>query len=289
MANHFFALDVETANLDISSICQIGIAEFEDGLLVGNWETLIDPNDHFNPTNISIHGITKKMVAGAPSYSKIFREKLRPMLEGQIVATHMTFDQSALRYACSKNELSELSCRWLDTTRVARRTWKNFSQSGYNLANLANHCHITYRPHNAFEDARAAGEVLIKAMSESDLSLDEWLEHAYKRERSYTNFTGKHARPGNPDGSYFGNVLVFTGELSLQREQAAELASEAGFEVADGVNKKTTILVVGSGQEHISPSEGSGKHRRAGELIAKGQAIHILGENDFIKMVRLSE
>ena len=31
----FVALDVETANPDMASICQIGVARFADGMLVG--------------------------------------------------------------------------------------------------------------------------------------------------------------------------------------------------------------------------------------------------------------
>jgi DNA polymerase-3 subunit epsilon len=31
----FLSIDVETANPDMSSICQIGIASFKDGVLVG--------------------------------------------------------------------------------------------------------------------------------------------------------------------------------------------------------------------------------------------------------------
>ena len=33
----FVALDVETANADMASICQIGIAQFRDGSLVEDW------------------------------------------------------------------------------------------------------------------------------------------------------------------------------------------------------------------------------------------------------------
>jgi len=39
----FVAIDVETANADMASICQIGIARFADGLLTSEWETYVDP------------------------------------------------------------------------------------------------------------------------------------------------------------------------------------------------------------------------------------------------------
>ena len=52
----FIAIDVETANADMSSICQIGIAKFRDGKLSGEWVTYLDPQTYFDEMNISIHG-----------------------------------------------------------------------------------------------------------------------------------------------------------------------------------------------------------------------------------------
>ena len=60
----FVAIDIETANPDMSSICQIGIAEFYDGNLIGEWSTLIDPEDYFDEVNISIHGIELRKLCG---------------------------------------------------------------------------------------------------------------------------------------------------------------------------------------------------------------------------------
>ena len=49
---NFVAVDVETANSDRASICQIGIAVFKDGKLADEWVSLINPEDHF-PTGTS--------------------------------------------------------------------------------------------------------------------------------------------------------------------------------------------------------------------------------------------
>jgi DNA polymerase-3 subunit epsilon len=62
----FSAIDVETANPCMGSICQIGIARFEGGQLVEEWVTLVDPEDYFDDVNVSIHGIGPSMVRGKP-------------------------------------------------------------------------------------------------------------------------------------------------------------------------------------------------------------------------------
>lgn len=67
----FVALDVETANADMASICQIGVANFADGQLVEEWSSLVDPEDDFDPINVEIHGIDEDTVAGAPTFPKL--------------------------------------------------------------------------------------------------------------------------------------------------------------------------------------------------------------------------
>ena len=66
----FVAIDVETANADMASICQIGIAQFRDGTLAEEWKTYVDPQDHFDIMNVSIHGIDEDVVAGSHAPSR---------------------------------------------------------------------------------------------------------------------------------------------------------------------------------------------------------------------------
>ena len=61
----FVAIDVETANADVGSICQVGMAHFVDGQIVDEWSTLVDPEDYFDGMNVSIHGIEPHMVRGS--------------------------------------------------------------------------------------------------------------------------------------------------------------------------------------------------------------------------------
>lgn len=279
--NRFLALDVETANADMSSICQIGVVEFEEGKAIKEWGSFINPQDYFDPFNISVHGITSQAVQDAPLFSNI-HSKIQQSVEGYVVVTHMTFDQVSLHRASQKYELPDISCTWLDSARVVRRQWEKFSQSGYNLPNITNHLGIKYKPHDAVEDARAAGEVVLKAINESGLSLEEWLERAYKR-ASYSNTN--YAREGNPDGPFYGETIVFTGALSLPRKEAAVIAAQVGCSVGDGVNKDTTILVVGmQDKDKLAGYDKSSKHRKAEELITKGKQIRIISEADFLEM-----
>jgi DNA polymerase-3 subunit epsilon len=176
MIADFFVVDVETANQSRASICQIGIAAFAGGKMVDGWETLVNPEEHFAGINISIHGIRPEAVAHAPVWEEACA-KVRELLTGAAVASHTDFDRGALNGACVRAALPAVAYgKWIDTCWLARRAWPNLPN--HKLPNLAKHFGITYRAHDALEDARVAGEVLSLAMSERGVSIDELLAPA---------------------------------------------------------------------------------------------------------------
>jgi DNA polymerase-3 subunit epsilon len=84
-----------------------------------------------------------------------------------------------------------------------------------------------------------------------------------------------------------GETVVFTGGLQISRGEAANEAVLAGCNVADSVTKKTTILVVGDQDLRYTRGQAkSTKHRNAETMIASGAPIRIVGESDFLLMVR---
>jgi DNA polymerase III subunit epsilon len=290
----FVVVDVETANADLSSICQIGIASFRDGNVADSWVSLVNPEDDFSAINVSIHGIDNYQVKDAPTWKGIFPD-IASRLQGCIAVCHTPFDRVALARACDRYDLTRCECTWLDSAKVVRRTWPEFSRSGYGLSNLATHFGIEYQAHDALEDARCAGLVLLRAVAETGLSPEQWLTRveqpigtAGHGLRSST-WQAALKRDGNPEGCFFGEVLVFTGSLSIPRHQAADAAAAAGCRVDNGVTKHTTMLVVGDQDLRVlAGHDKSSKHMKAEQLIGKGQQIRILGESDFIRIVSRS-
>ena len=287
---NFLALDVETANEDYSSICQIGIAEFKDGQITNKWSSLINPEDYFNPFNTHIHGIREKDVTNAPTFKEIYPDLLIKIQE-KIVVHHMPFDRIAINRACEKYNLDPLEPIWLDSAKIARRTWTEFAYSGYSLANISEFLKIDFIHHNALEDAIAAGYIVHKACAETGLTIDEWIDRIKKPIHVYHGKSSSIKLEGNPEGPLYGHNLVFTGALSMTRYEAGKIAAQLGCNVSNSVSKKTTILVVGTqDRKKLAGYEKSSKHRKAEELIKKGVKITIMSENDFLGMLKtLSE
>jgi DNA polymerase-3 subunit epsilon len=128
--------------------------------------------------------------------------------------------------------------------------------------------------------------ILQRAVVETGLSPEEWRTRATQPIDSDLNSEhhGLH-RDGSLGGELSGEILVFTGSLSIPRREAADAAA-AGCQVDDGVNKHTTMLVVGDQDlRRLAGKDKSSKHLKAEGLIGKGQSIRILGESDFMRVV----
>ena len=286
----FIAIDVETANPDMASICQVGIAWYESGALIKEWKSYSNPQDYFDPVNVSIHGIDEKTIKGAPTFLELAQEVFQ-YTDQQVVICHTHFDRVALLRAYDKYEIKHPECTWLDSARIARHTWEQFSQSGYGLGNVCNYLGYEFNAHDALEDAKAVGHIILSAMKHPDVDSATWVKEFGRNSKS-EKYQKKHQKPvkriGNPYGPLYGERLVFTGALEIPRKEAADLAAVAGCCVDQGVTKKTTILVVGD--QDISVLAGhnkSTKHRKVEELITKGKPIRILKESDFKRIIEL--
>jgi DNA polymerase-3 subunit epsilon len=278
---NFTAIDFETANADLSSVCQVGLVRFQNGEPGETFSCLVDPDDYFSPINVSIHGIDEIAVSGAPRFAQL-HSQVSQWLQGNVVVSHSFFDRSVHKQAESRYRLPSCECRWLDTTCVVRRAWPQYARAGYGLRNLATNFGINFRHHDAAEDARTTGLILVRAIRETGMALEEWIVRASRPINPAES--GGIRREGNFDGPLHGEVAAFTGALSMSRREAADLAAIAGCEVDAGVTRKTTLLIVGDQDvRHLAAAQSkSAKHIKAEELIAKGQSIRILRETDFL-------
>ena len=287
---NFVALDVETANADMSSICQIGIAKYTDGQLIEEWSSLINPEDCFDFINVDIHGITEEDVVNCPTFPGVVNV-LGGFLNNTVCVSHTHFDRVSIGRALTKYGLQESDTVWLDSARVARRTWKDCAWGGYGLANICKKLGYVFNHHDALEDAKASGQVLLAAIKATGLDLGSWLERVKKPiDPNHSSRGSAIERDGNPEGELYGEVVVFTGALEIPRREAADLAASIGCSISAGVTKKTTLLVVGDQDiSKLAGKEKSFKHLKAEQLILKGQKIRIVKESDFKELARHAE
>lgn len=170
---NFVVVDVETANQRTSSICQIGIARFRDGKLAETWGHFVNPEDSFLSFNTELHGIGPKTISKSPTWRDL-HGTVRRFMEQCTIASHTLFDRTAVFGANQRYGLAPIPIAgWVDTCQIARKAWPYLPN--HKLTHLARTFGITYQAHNAIEDARCAGELLLLAANTVGLDIQEFM------------------------------------------------------------------------------------------------------------------
>ncbi|MEQ1772316.1 MAG: exonuclease domain-containing protein [Burkholderiales bacterium] len=121
---HVVFVDLETtgATATHDRITEIGIIEVNQGRLIGEWSTLVNPEMSIPPMIQSLTGITNTMVALAPSFAEIQREVLQ-RLEGKLFVAH----NARFDYGFLKNEFRRcgitFNARVLCTVKLSRKLY----------------------------------------------------------------------------------------------------------------------------------------------------------------------
>ncbi len=213
------------------------------------------------------------------------RGELRKRLRGSVVVSHSAFDRVAFERAMTRYGLEQLQVTWLDSAKIVRRAWpERFGRKGYGLNKVADALGIRFNHHDAVEDARAAAEIVLRACAETATDIEGWLRRVDRP--IFPGTTPSTKREGNVNGVLFGETIVFTGALTVARQEAADMAAAVGCNVVDNVSKKVTMLVIGTQDKtKLKGYDKSTKHRKTEALIAKGAEIEIFSENDFLNFI----
>lgn len=270
----FVVVDVETACSSVSSICQIGIVGFRDGVEVFDYETLIDPLDRFSAFNTRIHGITSDHILGAPTFADV-HAIIDAHLTGRITVAHSFFDKGALGAACRVHDRTEIRTTWLDSVRVAKRAWPDLPSHRLNV--LTKFLGVRHKHHDALSDARAAGMVIVRAIEHTGIDLAGWLAPPRLR--------GGSAPKAAPNGPLRGERIAILGaprDGTLGQSLAA-----AGARVVASVGSTTTKLVISNAQSFGRYVTAHADHKRADALRRDGHAIEIVSEDEILARLAL--
>jgi len=297
----YLVLDVETANYNRASICQIGLVTVKSNQITNKRSWLINPQCDFGSIHESIHGINQEKIVDAPLFVDVF-EEIQTSLESNVVVHHGPFDREAIKQSIDRYGITSGDMCFLDNLEVSKLHWNKDDVISYKLKDLAAHAGFDFIHHDALQDALAAQAVFNKVLEESKKPLGYWVDwasvnlfslsspkkHKASKKTAGRSFikTEKYTGDGKAEGKYFGKKIVFTGNLSIPRTDAAARAKVAGFTVTGAVSSKTNVLCIGI-QDRTMLSAGhdkSSKQRKAEELIQKGCYIDIISEDDFLKM-----
>ena len=303
----FVAVDFELANQDRSSVCAVGLVLVVDGRIGDEQRLLVRPaHPYFDPFYTSVHGITEADVKDSPQFIELW-PAIREFLGDRPLVSHFaSFDISVLRHTLDSYSIpypeTQYACSWL----VSRKLWPNLMSHSLDI--VADFLGIGFAHHDPVEDARAAAQVLLRACQHARVDeLDALLQHlgigmgrvfpgSYSPSGFLSSHTSGHLRPGDlvPMRTDFdlthplyGKTVVFTGTLgSMLRKQAWQKVLDLGGACLDSMTEAVDYLVVGElDLSRLKGQTKSGKLRKAEVLRAKGKAIEIISEPDFLRIL----
>ncbi len=163
----FAVIDLETSGGSPKSgagITEIGVVKVRGGVVLGTFQSFVDPGHSLPPFITQLTGITDEMLLSAP-----FIDEVLPTLfsflgspdETVLVAHNSPFDMSFLKAAALANCFPWPNYLTVDTARLARSVLDRDEVANCRLGTLAEFFNAQTSPnHRALDDALATVDVL---------------------------------------------------------------------------------------------------------------------------------
>lgn len=166
--NRYAIIDVETTggSAHQEKIIEIAIQLIEEGQVVKEYQSLINPERSIPAFITNLTGITNEMVQHAPKFYEIAREIIELTEDSVFVAHNVRFD-----YGFIQEEFRRLgytySKKLLCTVQLSRKTFPGLQS--YSLGNLIRHfnIHVDAR-HRAMADVMATGTIFNMIMNQKN-------------------------------------------------------------------------------------------------------------------------
>jgi DNA polymerase III subunit epsilon len=160
----FCVVDLETTGgsaSDGAMITEIGAVKVQGGEVLGEFQTLVNPQAPIPPFIAVLTGITDTMVATAPTIDSALPAFLEFASGCVLVAHNAPFDVGFLRHFATEGDYRWPRFEVLDTVRLARHVVTRDEAPNCKLSSLARLFQSSTTPnHRALEDARATVDVL---------------------------------------------------------------------------------------------------------------------------------
>lgn len=167
----FAVIDFETTGLDpaLDRVLEMGIVTFDDGVMTGSHNWLIQPTIPVPEGATAVHGITDEMLADAPRFEAVWSE-IRVHLEGRLpVAYNAGFDKKFLLAELERMgepvwgehlpPSMQSDVEWIDPLVWIREL---FPDESAKLGDVCARFEIALEDaHRAAHDAEATGKVLL--------------------------------------------------------------------------------------------------------------------------------
>ena len=141
----YVVFDVETPNRYNNRMSAIGIDVIEDGVIVNEYYSLVNPEQPFDYFNTRLTGISAETVAGSPTFPELWDEIEPLMSSGLLVAHNAIFDMNVLKKCLCDYQINwKPYVRYTCTVQLGRRMQPGMS---HKLNDVCDRCGICLNHH----------------------------------------------------------------------------------------------------------------------------------------------
>jgi DNA polymerase-3 subunit epsilon len=161
------ALDTETTGLDPvrDRIISLGAVALQGAVLRRDpvLDLLVNPGRRIPAASTAVHGISDRMVLGAPPFAEIAPQVMAALKGIALIGHHTVFDLAVLRRATTAIGIDWQDPPWLDTALLYSALHPEARD--FELDAVARHAGVAIQNrHSALGDALAAAEVYLKLL-----------------------------------------------------------------------------------------------------------------------------
>ena len=166
----YVCFDVETPNSRNDRMSAIGISVVQDGRIVEEFFSYVNPQEPFDEFNTKLTGISPETVAEAPTFPELW-PRLQFFFESGILAAHNApFDLGVLKKCLEAYGIEwRRNAAYTDTVRIGRDVLPG---RGHKLNEMCEYYHLELDHHQAQSDSHACAEIMIRYLGQGVKIMD---------------------------------------------------------------------------------------------------------------------
>lgn len=277
---NYVVVDTETTGLNrkTDEMVEIAILTVENGKLSEEYSTLICPKVPISAAASAVNGITGAELAGAPTLDDVLPEITSRLSGKTIIGHNVTFDLAFIARAFAGPDAPDY-LYYIDTLTLS----KNCVQAeSHKLQNLAAQLNLDPgQAHRALADARTTLQLYQYCVKKMDADAAEARQRKKEEhERRVVEFAWSPLNDKN---------FVFTGDLSIYRDEQERYVNRVGANRKTGVSGRTNYIVIGDYSDYKEHHSVPYELYKANQRIEKGQNIIKLSEAEFFDLIESTE
>lgn len=162
---NFVAIDFETANASMSSVCSVGIVVVRDSKVEYTFYSCIFPVPNvYDYGNTLVHGLSYADTCNSPSFPEVWTRISSKIGDLPLVAHNAKFDEGCLKAVFKAYGMSYPNYKFIDTLKASRKRFGN-RLPNHKLDTVAAACGFNMKNHHhALADAEACAKIALEIL-----------------------------------------------------------------------------------------------------------------------------